>query len=170
MTPMMTRTTVVLKSEDGGEERIDFGPVAVEDPSIAERLESRGDPQYREIVTTFRRASHRPPSYPTDLPFIPGMRTHMNEYPGSDRGPRARWVAFGRTGRLYDEVQRQSLETGWEQDPSIRLAGFADASRVVFLRRGERVRRISEHRRGWLWTRVELEDVPARYLQGANGD
>jgi len=167
---MTTRMTLALKFEDRGEKRIDFESVAVEDPSIVERLESRGDPQYREVVTTFRRASHRPPSYPAQLPFVPGVRAHTNEYPGTDRGPRARWVVFGRSGRLFNEVQRQSLEAGWEHDPTIKLTGLADASRVAFLRRGERVRRISEHRLGWLWTRVELEDVPARYLQGANGD
>lgn len=123
-----------------------------------------GDARDREIVTTFRRASHRPASYPVGLPFVPGVRAHTNEYPGSDRAPRARWVVFGRSARLFDEVRHQSLEAGWEQDPGIKPPRFADASKVVFLRRGEHVRRISQHRLGWLRTLVELEDVPARYV------
>lgn len=161
---MPARATVVLSFSDGRAKRIDFEPVSVEDPSIVERLESKGGPRDREIVTTFRRASQRPASYPAGLPFVPGVRAHTNEYPGSDRGPRAAWIAFGRSARLFDEVQRQSLEAGWRQDPSIRPPRLADALNVAFLRRGEHVRTIAQRRLGWLRTLVELEDVPAAYV------
>jgi len=85
------------------------------------------------------------------------VRVYTNESPGSDRGLRGRWVAFGRSGRLLQEVGRQSLEDGWTPAPTITQPRIAGASRPVFLRRGDRVWRVSEHPMGWLRTRVDLE-------------
>lgn len=156
---MPSRMTVVLQFEDGDEKRINFEAVPTTDPSIVERLESTGPAHEREVVTTFRRVPRRPDSYPAGVPFVAGVRTHTNEYPGSDRPPRARWRVLGRSARVYREVERQSIEAGWIPDQSVAIPGLPDGERTTFLRRGASVRRISKHRLGWFTTLVELEDV-----------
>ncbi len=156
-----TRTTLVMTFPDGQEHHVEYQPVLTSDPAILNRLASTGRPGGPEVLTTFRALRERPAAYPAGVPFVKGIKTHTNEFPGSEQPPRARWAVRRRPDRVIAEVVRQSIESDWQLDHTITLPSSARPNRTVFLRRGKHVRRVSMHNLAWLWSLVELEDIPA---------
>jgi hypothetical protein len=152
----------------GQERRLEFHPVRSSDPAVQSRLECAGSPGEHEIATTFRSSAERPLTYPEGLPFIRGVKAHTNEFPESDRLPRARWSTFFRSRGVFEEVIRQSIGSGWKPDPTVDPPYVRIAARKQFLRRAGHIRRVSEHRfRGFRL--VELEDVPDHVIDRLTG-
>jgi hypothetical protein len=153
---------------DGRERRLEFHPVPSTDPAVLRRLECPGLPGEHEVATTFRSSAQRPRTYPEGLPFIPGVKANTNEYPGSDRRPRARWSTFLRSRGIFQAVADQSIDAGWMPDATIDPPSLRGVGRKAFFRRSGFVRCLFQHRLGALRL-VELQDVPDHVMDRLTG-
>jgi hypothetical protein len=157
---MTIRIGRIERSGEGAEEQMGGSRADLPDPAVEGRVESRVA-GVREIATSFVPTAERPRTFPASLPFVPQAESHTNEYPNTARAARVRWVTARDPQRVFDEAARQSVVSGWRSDPAYEPPRFDSAVRILFLRRSDRVRRISHHEFEGT-SIIELEDAPLR--------
>lgn len=158
---MTIRIERIERSGEGAPGRAADRGAVFADPAVFSRVESRSLAGPCEVATSFLPSAERPQSYPADLPFVPYVEAHTNEYPDSGRPPRVRWVHGSDAGHVFDEVARASVAAGWRPDPGYESPAFHSAERTLFLRRGDRVRRILHYEFEGA-SIIEMEDVSLR--------
>ena len=84
-------------------------------------------PGQSEGTTIFASAGIRPPSYPAELPFIPGEMVGVT---GTGRTQALTWWAPSDPSSLVATLDRQLVAEGWEPGGEMRLAVFRTTQRA----------------------------------------
>lgn len=114
----------------------DLESVGAEDPDVLERWRSVRDDAPTQVVTAYRPRVHTPESYPTRLPFVPGVRVYVTEMDDRPDQPVARWVVEDDSDVL-GEVLGSLVREGWIQEPARELGFDFPGRRIVVRRKGE---------------------------------
>lgn len=111
--------------------------IASADPEVVDLFVSDDPGAPRQVVTGYRSPGLRPAGYPESLPFIPGVRVWVTEFPDGEGRTGARWLADGDGRDVADRLLTACVEDGWAPDPvRARLMGLP-ASAVVLWRGDE---------------------------------
>ena len=109
------------------------------DPEVVELFVADATDQPRQVVTGWRGPARRPVNYPEDLPFLPGVRVFVSEFPDGEGRTGARWLVEGDPVPVVEGVVRSCLAAGWVADPGraelMSLPGLG-----VVLRRADQAR------------------------------
>lgn len=109
--------------------------VGSDDPDVIERWETARTGVPKQVVREFRPRLERPTSYPSTLPFIPGIQVFVTEMPDRPGETGARWVVEDDSDILADVVAAV-MDQGWRESPGRELGFPFSGSRYVFEREG----------------------------------
>lgn len=129
------------------EGEVDFAEVAVphgtmriyrdeENPAIL-HVDTLGDePGSKVAACSYPGGPFRPVGYPESLPFLAGCGTMVSEA-GGGRMRSAIWMKPADPDGAFEDLRRQTVDLGWDEQPSMpTIGGLGPVRQVVFGREG----------------------------------
>jgi hypothetical protein len=107
-------------------------------PGELKRIRFRGAPEEQYMIL-FAPAEQPPPTYPADLPWVPGAKTSLVVF-GPGQPVTVYWTEIDARAAA-DLILSASVAAGWAEAPGLRLP-TASGVRVVFLERLDSVRHL----------------------------
>jgi hypothetical protein len=136
------RVTHVEHHDDGTTVQHEYEdlPLPPNDPYVRERQRnSAPSDSDSEIITTFAAFDERPPTFPAELPFLPGREVYTTESPDGSMSTGARWRCIDPEAVVASAVAA-SVADGWAIVPSSPLSLELPQQPAAVLRRGEMTR------------------------------
>ena len=106
---------ISARDPDGREiRRTVFRPVTTDEVGVQARRVPEGQDPPSEVLLEFAPSEDRSPSYPEELPFLPGVSTFTTVHPDRSQPPSARWRSPNREAAVASLVE-QSEAAGWSR-------------------------------------------------------
>lgn len=145
--PMARALTDAITSSDRTDRTVTVEDMSIElryapEPGVDLRIQATdpGEPA-AVVVTEFDAAADRPPSYPPELPHLPGVKVSMMDVP--DRaGATATWGMLADVESALAEILAQSEAAGWAPADGSDEGPITPGVRVIALARPGRGRTI----------------------------
>jgi DNA-binding transcriptional LysR family regulator len=119
-------------------EDMDFALRYAPEPGVDLRIRTSvaDEPDQAVVVTNFDAAAERPPSYPPELPYLPGLKVGVMALP--DRpGLSAMWLMPDDVESAAAAIRAQSEAAGWMQSDEPGVGVFrAEIQTIVLTREG----------------------------------
>jgi hypothetical protein len=103
------------------------------------RTSAADEPDQGVVVTNFDAAAERPPSYPPELPYLPGLKVGVMASPGRP-GVSAMWLMLEDVESAAAAIRAQSEAAGWVQAYEPDAGPLPPGIRTIVLTRGGRSR------------------------------
>jgi hypothetical protein len=119
-------------------QELETNDLPTEHPGELRRMHFRDAPSEQYSIL-FAPADHPPPTYPADLPWVPGANTSVLVL-GPGQPVTVHWSGVD-ISAAAERIIASSLATGWAEAPGVRFP-TATGVRVVFLQRADAIRQI----------------------------
>jgi hypothetical protein len=117
--PMVREFVENVSSSDRTDRTVEFEDVSFDlryalRPGVDVRIQASGagDPEAAALATIYDAAADRPPSYPPELPFLPGVKASVMDLP-ERAGASATWGMLPDLEAALAGVLAQSEAAGW---------------------------------------------------------
>jgi hypothetical protein len=120
-------------------QELETDELPTEHPGELRRTHFRGAPPEQYLIL-FAPADHPPPTFPADLPWVPGAKTSVMVF-GPGEPVTLLWPSVDASAAA-EQIIAASVADGWAEAPGLRFP-TATGMRVVFLQRGNAIRQIT---------------------------